>query len=305
MDPSYDHLPDITYVCAFCMKAGVHFSLFCPENWTVSSMHHIRQAKGIIGNDGVPIRRGQETSRGIHQHRSLGHARGSDSHCGEVSQLFGPYRGLKRPSVWEVPKRKAPTLKDDGRLSFQLSSDDEFESTTEAPKPISRRVLEYKGVDEMKDHSATADSFLTLLSRPSSINKLDGEKAPNQIAKVPNVDSEQPTPVHAELLNELFKNPSEVANKRKPRLTAMDMWDISDTVKPETVEDGEYTRVMGFSGPVSDSKMLLQHSRSQVITAESLEAGVLADETPEDNQGGPNGDCDLIDKVLRFLSEGN
>jgi hypothetical protein len=299
IDPSYDHPPDSSYVCNFCNEAGVHFNLFCPKNRTSSSVYLQRLREGTVDKAGAPTHRRLEPSPS-NVHKILGYPRDLESYYWEPSRIPGA-RDLKRPREGDDPKRKPPSLRNDGRLCYLPSFEDESNDSSKSQGPASRGAREHgdlrvDNLESKEEIGVRSTALVTQQRKWGEFKNTDREMRINENRTIPST---------SEFLQKLFRgSPSQIVNARKARLTALDMWDISDENWHRTANENRkkqelthqnaisYKELTGRDSPDSLSQTTVDQAEMPVVVrwqeARSVEAPAVELESREIGLSGPS-----------------
>ena len=256
-DPAYDIPAGFDYVCKFCKERGTHYFVFCPRNPDPNSIYRRRQDRALQGIQSSP-------SRG-----DLGLKRTFASSPGSPGS---PSPATPSRSKTVVPKFPSPTTDFESftkgkRISSRelttgrLSGEDEFDDIGMGMNGVvigdaqARAAEDYNVKKGRAEILGSSDGNLVWERLKNDIQReywkgqqkqmhaLARQIVIERTTKEPTAPAATDQSPHADFLSKLFaKHPSQPNRRWRPRMTALDMWDINDEKKRQD-EDEEMSRM--------------------------------------------------------------
>jgi hypothetical protein len=248
-DPEYDISAGFDYVCKFCKERGTHYFLFCPKNPDPNSIYRRRQDRAFQSIQSSP-------SRG-------------DSVLKKTFSSPPEPPGPATPSRSKIVAPKISSLTDGFEFFTKGKRIGAREATTEAfavENDVGNIGMGMSGVamGGAKEKAAADDDHSTMY-RSERLGSSDGdmvwERLKNDIqrehwrgpqkqshtftkqtavertATETNISATTKQSPHTDFLSNLFaKHPSQPNPKWRPRMTAIEMWDINDEKKCQEEE---------------------------------------------------------------------
>ena len=244
-DPEYDISAGFDYVCKFCKERGTHYFMFCPRNPDPNSIYRRRQEKALRNIQSIP------------SHGDLGLKRTFTSSPG-----FPESPGPATPSRSKVvlPKFSSPTADFEFFTKGKRISSRESITGSLKDDDINDIEIGMSGVAMGRAQVRTTEDDYLDKGSPQTLGSSDGdmvwERLENDIQReqlrgpqeqlntftkqnviertitetnAPTIAHQSP---HANFLSKLFeKQPSQPNPRWRPRMTALNMWDIYDEKK--------------------------------------------------------------------------
>jgi hypothetical protein len=246
-DPEYDISAGFDYVCKFCKERGTHYFLFCPRNPDPNSIYRRRQDRAFQRIQSSPslgdlgLKRTFGSSPGSPESPSPSTPPRSKILVPKFSSPttdFEPFTKGKRISSREASTRGFSNDNDADDIGMGTSGvamgDAQTRTAAEdgnfvmdrletLESPDGDMVWERLKNDIQREHARGPQKQSNIVTNQTVIERT----ATATIA--PATTNQSP---HADFLSKLFaKHPSQPNPKWRPRMTALDMWDINDEKK--------------------------------------------------------------------------
>jgi hypothetical protein len=255
-DPEYDISACSDYVCKFCKERGTHYFMFCPRNPDPNSIYRRRQERALQNIQSSP------------SHGDLGLKRTFVSPP-RFPEAPGPATPPRSKIV--LPKFSSPTADFEFFTKDKRINSRELITGSLKDDNIYDIEVGMSGVAMRRAQARTAEDDYLNKGRPETLGSSDGdmvwERLKNDIQReqlrgppqqlntftkqnviertitetnAPAMANQSP---HANFLSKLFeKHPSQPNPRWRPRMTALNMWDISDEKKRQE-ENEEMARL--------------------------------------------------------------
>jgi hypothetical protein len=251
-DPEYDIPAGFDYVCRFCKERGTHYFLFCPRNPDPNSIYRRRQDRALQSFQSNPARgdlglkRTFASSPESPESSSSATPSRSKIAAPKFSSLTADFEFFTKGK--RISSREATTggFEDDndvgdigtGMSGVAMGGSRDKTAAEDGNLVMGRSEILGRSEGDMVWERLKNDIQREYLrGSPKQLHTFSKQTVIERTAIEPTIYATTNQSLHADFLSKLFaKHPSQPNPKWRPRVTAIEMWDINDEKKRQEDE---------------------------------------------------------------------